>query len=137
MILSKYPYNIARLLGKSNEEASRYTGHCWRRTAVTLAANNGASTSDLQLLRGWVSQRVVNRYTGNSDLRRAETARLVSLASPILPQNPTLLENQHPTVFNISIQVSPTGVTTAGAGQVGVIVPPVPPPVPAFDEIDT
>ena len=93
-----------------------YTGHCWRRTAVTLAANNGGTTSDLQALGGWESQRVVNRYIANSDLRRVGTARLVSLATP------TLIENQPPTVFYISISLSPT---RGGAVNAGVLVPPV------------
>jgi len=131
-IASKFPYFIAKILGYPEEEAVSYTGHCWRRTAATIAAGNGATTSEIQLLGGWDSQRVVDTYIAASDHRRAATAALVSVREPpaVQPQVVERNENLPPNVYNISIQLpgpgSVAGVRNAsipavapiGAGEV-------------------
>lgn len=61
----KFPKIIARLLNL--EDAELYTGHCFRRTSVTLLANSGANIDILKRHGGWksatVAMRVMSRIT--------------------------------------------------------------------------
>ena len=82
-VLAKFPENLALILKHSKEEAVQYTGHCWRRAAATIAANNGASEQELLALGGWQSPRVVQRYIVDSDRRRLRTSELVSFVYSI------------------------------------------------------
>jgi hypothetical protein len=62
--LSHFGVAIATRLELACAEA--YTGHCYRRTAATLAANYGLSLAQLKTLTGHKSDKVVQRYIDKS-----------------------------------------------------------------------
>lgn len=64
-IISTYGKRVAQILQK--RDAQFYTGHCWRRTAITLAASAGLSIPQLKVLSGHRSDTVVQGYIDNSD----------------------------------------------------------------------
>ncbi len=59
--------DIARWLGKSPEEAKKYTAHCWRRTGATFVAESGASLQQVKLAGGWKSDAIAGTYIDNSE----------------------------------------------------------------------
>jgi hypothetical protein len=86
--LSTYPKELALTLGYSERDAKEFTGHIWRRIAATLAAENGATTHELQALGGWQSARTVDRYIQDSDRRRNRSSQLVSITPAAAPAAP-------------------------------------------------
>lgn len=60
----KFGFQIATALKLPNPEA--YTGHCWRRSSATLAANAGLSLAQIKALTGHHSDTVVQRYIERS-----------------------------------------------------------------------
>ncbi len=62
--LSMIGKKIAARLKKANAET--YTGHCWRRTAITLGAEAGLSLLQLKSLSGHKSDRIVQQYIDQS-----------------------------------------------------------------------
>ena len=72
--LASYGKRLATAIGLTTPE--KYTGHCWRRTAATLAAEAGSSLAEIKTLTGHKSDTVVNHYINNSEtmkVRMAET----------------------------------------------------------------
>jgi hypothetical protein len=59
-----FGYVIAAALGLDNPKS--FTGHCWRRSAATLAANAGLSLPQIKALTGHKSDTVVQRYIERS-----------------------------------------------------------------------
>ena len=51
--MKAYGKNIATAIGLPNPE--KYTGHCWRRSAATLAANAGLTLPQVKALTGYTS----------------------------------------------------------------------------------
>lgn len=56
-VLSNFGKRVALFLHL--KEPERYTGHCWRRTGITLAANAGLTIPQLKVLSGHKSDTVV------------------------------------------------------------------------------
>ena len=52
--------DVATILQLDNPET--YTGHCFRRTVATMAADGGATTHQLQRAFGWKSVNTVQKY---------------------------------------------------------------------------
>ncbi|KAJ8973992.1 hypothetical protein NQ317_009024 [Molorchus minor] len=59
-----FPREIAALLKLEN--ATSYTGHCFRRTSTSLLANSGATINVLKRHGGWKSSNVVKGYVESS-----------------------------------------------------------------------
>ena len=57
--------DIAKMLQLPHPET--YTGHCFRRTSATLAADGGATTAEMQRHYGWKSAKTAMKYVDNSD----------------------------------------------------------------------
>ncbi|KAK8791083.1 hypothetical protein WA158_003015 [Blastocystis sp. Blastoise] len=93
--IGDYPRRIATLLGLENPDA--YTGHCFRRTMATLAAEHGATSDDLMKQGRWKGHDVASHYVGNTNKRRLE------LAKRILPPSP-----KKKNADMVSVSVSPT-----------------------------
>lgn len=86
--LSQFPKKIAAFL-KLNTEG--FTGHCFRRTAATLLANNGGDLMQIKRLGGWKSSTVAEGYIDSSASTQVNTANLISKPS----SNFTLTSNNH------------------------------------------
>ena len=56
--------DIAKRLNLPNPDS--YTGHCFRRTSATLAADAGADVEQIKRLGKWSSSSVASRYVANS-----------------------------------------------------------------------
>ncbi len=67
---------MAKFLGLDSPES--YTGHCWRRTAATNAADNGASEEDIKLIGHWKSAKVAKSYVDDSVAAMTRMARLTT-----------------------------------------------------------
>ena len=52
-LIARFPKDIAKFLGLENPES--YTGHSYRRTGTTIAANNGANIEQLKRIGSWKS----------------------------------------------------------------------------------
>lgn len=74
--IGKMPHIIATWLNLP--EASRYTGHCFRRTSATLLADTGANTLELQRHGGWKSARVAEGYVENSVGNKRKISKKIS-----------------------------------------------------------
>ncbi len=67
---------LARKLSLLNPE--EYTGHCFRRSSATAAANNGANTVDLKRHFGWVQEQTALKYTEETKDRARKMANLIT-----------------------------------------------------------
>jgi integrase len=65
-------------------EPKRYTGHTFRRTAATVAADNGATCMDLMTHFGWQNPKMALRYVSNS---KHQNKRLAKLLCPVVDEN--------------------------------------------------
>ncbi len=52
-LLSEVGKEVANVLSKP--DPSSYTGHCWRRSSASAAADNGATTMDLRTHYNWAN----------------------------------------------------------------------------------
>jgi hypothetical protein len=86
--LAKYPKTVATLLQKNDPQL--YTGHAWRRTSITLAANRGLSLVQLKNLSGHKSDTVVQGYINDSVPMKETTANAVSIDSGKLLSSPAV-----------------------------------------------
>jgi len=69
---------IVQKLPLSESEISEFSGHSFRRTGATLAADSGLQNRQLQTLGGWKSTKVVDEYVDRSVMN------LTSFTSKIL-----------------------------------------------------
>ena len=77
---------IAQTLNLSNP--ARYTGHCFRRSAATEAANNGATTTDLKTGMGWENDKTALQYierTKNQKRRMSTLLTGINVSDPAPP----------------------------------------------------
>ena len=74
--LSGVGKDVAKELGIANYNA--YTGHCWRRSAATEAAANGANTMQLKKGFNWTGEKQPSRYVDNTARSAKEFANLVT-----------------------------------------------------------
>lgn len=68
---------VAELLQLPNPE--KYTGHCWRRTSITLMTNSGMSLPQIKAVSGHKSDSVVQGYIDHSKLSRSTAANAVAV----------------------------------------------------------
>ena len=94
--------DVAIKLGLENPET--YTGHCFRRTAATMAADGGATPQQLQRAFGWQSISTAQRYVEESQSgARAMASILTKTLTTSSTSNATVVQHQ---------QDGPSGVTT-------------------------
>jgi hypothetical protein len=74
--LSKYAQEIAEFL--KLPEPEKYTGHCFRRTAATWAADSGCSLLQLKNLGGWTSDSAPQGYIGDSMVNKTAISTMVN-----------------------------------------------------------
>ena len=74
--IGKVPQKIATYLQLPDAEG--YTGHCFRKTAVTLAAEAGLGDQAMCNAAGWNNIQTSKRYTANTVSMKKKTAKLMS-----------------------------------------------------------
>lgn len=74
--ISNFPHKIASYLKLNN--VTTFTGHCFRRTAATLLANNGGDVLQLKRLGGWKSSGIAESYVDHSLDGQLKIARMLS-----------------------------------------------------------
>ena len=67
---------IAEELGLEKPET--YTGHCFRCSSATAAANHGANTVELKRHFGWVQESTALKYVDDTKERSRKMARLIT-----------------------------------------------------------
>ena len=67
---------VATFLRLLNPDA--YTGHCFRRTSATLAANSGIDFVQLKRLGGWKSDTVAQHYIAESSVSEVKRAKIIN-----------------------------------------------------------
>ena len=95
---------IAAELNLSNPGG--YTGHCFRRSAATEAANNGATTTDLKTGMGWENDKTALQYierTKNQKRRMSTLLTGVTLSDPSPPPKKVAFTNISPPEENITV----------------------------------
>ena len=75
--LAQMPSKIAAYLGL--DDAGKYTGHAFRRTAASIAAHNGASLVELKALTRHKSDTVLQGYIANTDAMKLNHAGKLSV----------------------------------------------------------
>jgi integrase len=74
---SNYGKEIAFALELPNYE--KYTGHCWRRTTITIGANAGLTLPQLKALSGHKSDTVLQKYIDNSGPMKATVSEAIQV----------------------------------------------------------
>jgi integrase len=74
--LGKTPRIIAEFL--KLPDANKFTGHCFRRSAATMLAENGGDTRSLKQLGGWRSDKVAESYVKNYLQNKIKNAQIIS-----------------------------------------------------------
>ncbi len=74
--LRAYPMRAAKLLGL--KDPNRYTGHSWRRSTSSALAAKNFSLSNIKLVTGHRSDRVVQEYIDNSTTQKFRAAKALS-----------------------------------------------------------
>lgn len=73
--LYKVGIEVSTLLNLKNPRL--YTGHCFRRTSATLAADQGASSMDMTRHFGWKSEKMALEYVDNSKVQTKKMATIL------------------------------------------------------------
>lgn len=68
---------MAKLLGLPYAE--EYTGHCWRRTAITMMADAGMSAPQICAASGHKSQAVAQGYVDNSEYSKRKASEALAV----------------------------------------------------------
>lgn len=79
--IAKFPKDIATFLGLDDPES--YTGHSYRRTGTTIAANNGANLEQLKRIGPWKSTSVCEKYIQESLTYKRKLGELITGAIKI------------------------------------------------------
>jgi hypothetical protein len=74
---AKFSKDIANMLGYSDFD--RYTGHCWRGTAITWAAEAGLSLPQIKSLSNHKSDTVVQGYIANTVHMKSITSAALAM----------------------------------------------------------
>jgi hypothetical protein len=80
----KFGQKVAAILGLP--DSKDYTGHCWRRTATTFAANAGLTLAQMKTLTGHKSDTVIQGYIDKSDVMKNTVAGAVSIQQKTVEQ---------------------------------------------------
>ena len=78
--ISQIGQDVAKVLKLDN--AKSYTGHCFRRTAATFAADGGASTTAMKRHFGWKSENTAMKYVNKSEKGAAAMALVLNPSEP-------------------------------------------------------
>jgi integrase len=79
--IGKIPKLIAQFLKLDNPKS--YTGHAFRRTGATLAADKGIDMINLKRLGGWKSDSVAEGYIAESEASKKRIASVIQDVGPI------------------------------------------------------
>lgn len=90
-LLSGVGKDVAKLLDLP--EPNSYTGHCWRRSAATQAALNGATIAELKKGFGWHSDNVPLKYVDQTNRHVSKLAELITGSES---KNNQIGENDNP-----------------------------------------
>ena len=71
--MAKMASRIAQRLGLQN--AAAYTGHCFRGSAATNMAENGASDQQMKSLCRWKSEKMADTYTRKTERLKSEASK--------------------------------------------------------------
>lgn len=103
--IAKIPKEVAAFL--KLPEPKLYTGHSFRRTSTTIAADAGASFEDLMRLGPWKSISVCQRYIQDSKTRKRKMANLIGGAND-LPSTSSVNNNGKRCHTGGTIALTPT-----------------------------
>lgn len=78
---AEFGKDIAKVLNLPNP--GRYTGHCWRATSLTWAANAGLSVNQMKSISGHQSDSVIEGYIRNSTFMKHTTSAALALDSEL------------------------------------------------------
>lgn len=73
-MLAKIGYHVGIAVGLSHEKAMKLTGHCWRRSAITLACESGLSVAAIKTMSDHKSDTVLQGYIAKSDNMKRKCA---------------------------------------------------------------
>ena len=91
------------------DNPARYTGHCFRRTAATLAADNDATTSELQRHFGWKDAKTAQKYIDNSEKGAKKMSSRITPNEEIPGKQANIQDNVQPSTSQISSQILKEG----------------------------
>lgn len=93
--IAKFPKEIAKFLHLENPES--YTGHSYRRTGATIAADAGASMEQMKRMGPWISPTVCEKYIQESVGYKRQLGRIISgainLPSTVTSGSARVMEN--------------------------------------------
>lgn len=99
--IGKMPRIIAEFL--KLPDASKFTGHCFRRSSATILAESGSDTRTLKQLGGWKSDKVAEAYVENSLQNKIKIAQSIcSGASINAPQTSISIPQENNEHFNFA-----------------------------------
>ena len=99
--LAKIPMTIAAFNLLPNPE--RFTGHCFRRSAASLLANEGCSLTGLKRAGRWTSDAVVDGYIEVSKKSKLNVSETISGSEGKLTKNNNDTDKNITTIKNITI----------------------------------
>ena len=91
------------------EDPTQYTGHCFRRTSATAAANAGANTLQMKRHFGWQQESTALKYTDETRVRARKMARFLT---------ETETTTKTATVVNDVLEVTGTQISNSAMLQV-------------------
>ena len=93
--------------------SEKYTGHFFRATSATFAAEAGCSIPQLQQIGTWKSAKVASAYVQNSDANRQQLAKILSKKMK-KPQEKTVTNMHSTTISKNSVITEPIPSTSKG-----------------------
>lgn len=122
-----YLYDIPKRVAETLKlpDSKQFTSHAMRRTAATVAAENGATDAQLKRHFGWTSQKTASRYIDNTTRAATEMAKILqpgtvtasvtpSVAAPT-PVTPMAASQQHDVNIRLTIEVKQLQACTCKA----------------------
>ena len=118
-MLASIGKEVAKELGLENPNT--YTGHCFRRSSATEAANKGATSVDLKRHFGWLGEQTALKYLDETKERPRKMAELLTgvKAVPSTPASSTSA------VSGLPANVPVSGAPVSGEPMSGVSGEPV------------
>jgi integrase len=107
-LIMRIASQIATILGLP--EPRRYTGHCFRRTAATLLADNGVSLLNLKRFGRWKSDSVAQQYVEQSEKQKEDVSKIIQTT---LNNNNTVFECPCPSADPLSNVTTTTTLATS------------------------
>lgn len=116
--IAKIPKEMATFLQLPDPHT--YTGHSYRRTSTTIAADAGASIEDLKRLGQWKSTDVVEKYIENSLGHRRKLANLLSGAINLPSTSTSTGDTSNASETECDKKTTPTSVFVQSSTQLVV-----------------